>query len=71
MVPAMRTITGLDELKQAEGEELGVSDWHQITQPDCRTNPSQDAERLRARLPHKLLRRHAPTPKHVRARSEP
>ena len=30
----MRTITGLDELKQAEGEELGVSDWHQITQAD-------------------------------------
>ena len=34
MVPAMRTITGLDELKQAEGEELGVSDWHKITQAD-------------------------------------
>ena len=34
MVPAMRTITGLDELKQAEGEELGVSDWHTITQAD-------------------------------------
>jgi acyl dehydratase len=30
----MRTITGLDELKQAEGEELGVSDWHRITQAD-------------------------------------
>ena len=30
----MRTITGLDELKQAEGEELGVSDWHEITQAD-------------------------------------
>jgi len=30
----MRTITGLDELKQAEGEELGVSDWHTITQAD-------------------------------------
>ena len=30
----MRTITGLDELKQAEGEELGVSDWHRITQSD-------------------------------------
>ena len=28
----MRTITGLDELKQAEGEELGVSDWHEVTQ---------------------------------------
>jgi acyl dehydratase len=30
----MRTITGLDELKQAQGEELGVSDWHRITQAD-------------------------------------
>ena len=30
----MRTIAGLDELKQAEGEELGVSDWHRITQAD-------------------------------------
>jgi acyl dehydratase len=30
----MRTITGLDELKQAEGEELGVSDWHEVTQKD-------------------------------------
>jgi len=33
----MRTITGLDELKQAEGEELGVSDWHRITQADIDT----------------------------------
>jgi acyl dehydratase len=32
--PPMRTITGLDELKRAEGEELGVSDWHQVTQKD-------------------------------------
>ena len=30
----MRTITGLDELKQAEGEELGASDWHEVTQKD-------------------------------------
>jgi acyl dehydratase len=30
----MRTITGLDELKQAEGEELGVSEWHEVTQKD-------------------------------------
>ena len=30
----MRTITGLDELKQTEGKELGVSDWHTITQAD-------------------------------------
>src|SRR3954453_11614174 len=33
----MRTITGLDELKQAEGEELGVSDWHEVTQADIDT----------------------------------
>jgi acyl dehydratase len=32
MVPAMRTITGLDELKQAEGETLGTSEWHEVTQ---------------------------------------
>jgi acyl dehydratase len=30
----MRTITGLDELKAAQGETLGVSDWHEITQKD-------------------------------------
>ena len=30
----MRTITGLDELKAAEGEELGTSDWHEVTQDD-------------------------------------
>ncbi len=28
----MRTITGLDELKQAEGDDLGTSDWHDVTQ---------------------------------------
>jgi acyl dehydratase len=28
----MRTITGLDELKQAEGDDLGTSDWHEVTQ---------------------------------------
>jgi acyl dehydratase len=28
----MRTITGLDELKAAEGEDLGTSDWHEVTQ---------------------------------------
>ena len=33
-IPAMRTITGLDELKQAEGEELGVSGWHEVSQSD-------------------------------------
>ena len=30
----MRTITGLDELKKAQGEELGVSDWHEVSQKD-------------------------------------
>ena len=28
----MRTISGLDELKQAEGDDLGTSDWHEVTQ---------------------------------------
>src|SRR5918995_2972205 len=28
----MRTITGLEELKQAEGDDLGTSDWHDVTQ---------------------------------------
>ena len=28
----MRTITGLAELKNAEGEDLGTSDWHEVTQ---------------------------------------
>ena len=28
----MRTITGLTELKQAEGDDLGTSDWHEVTQ---------------------------------------
>jgi acyl dehydratase len=28
----MRTISGLDELKQAEGKDLGTSDWHEVTQ---------------------------------------
>ena len=31
---AMRTITGLDELKAAEGETLGTSEWHEVTQED-------------------------------------
>lgn len=30
----MRTITGLDELKHSEGEVLGTSDWHEVTQKD-------------------------------------
>jgi acyl dehydratase len=30
----MRTITGMDELERAEGEELGTSDWHEVTQAD-------------------------------------
>src|SRR5687767_3735145 len=28
----MRTITGLDELKQAEGDDLGTSEWHEVSQ---------------------------------------
>ena len=28
----MRTITGLAELKRAEGEDLGTSEWHEVTQ---------------------------------------
>jgi acyl dehydratase len=28
----MKTITGLDELKASEGEVLGTSDWHDVTQ---------------------------------------
>jgi acyl dehydratase len=30
----MRTITGLDELRQAEGETLGTTEWHDVTQAD-------------------------------------
>jgi acyl dehydratase len=30
----MRTINGLEELKAAEGETLGTSDWHEVTQQD-------------------------------------
>jgi acyl dehydratase len=30
----MRTINGLDELKQAEGEDLGTSEWREVTQKD-------------------------------------
>jgi acyl dehydratase len=33
----MRTLTGLDELRQAEGEVLGTSDWHEVTQDDINT----------------------------------
>jgi acyl dehydratase len=28
----VRTITGLDELRRAEGETLGTSEWHEVTQ---------------------------------------
>jgi acyl dehydratase len=31
-VRPMKTITGLDELKAAEGEVLGTSEWHEVTQ---------------------------------------
>jgi acyl dehydratase len=30
----MRTITGLEDLKQAEGDVVGTSDWHKVTQKD-------------------------------------
>ncbi len=30
----MRTIKGLGGLREAEGEELGTSDWHEVTQED-------------------------------------
>ena len=30
----MKTITGLGELKEAEGQVLGTSDWHEVTQAD-------------------------------------
>ena len=33
----MRTITGLEELKAAEGETLGTSEWHEVTQKDVDT----------------------------------
>jgi acyl dehydratase len=33
----MRTITGLAELKDTEGELLGTSDWHEVTQKDIDT----------------------------------
>ena len=33
----MRTINGLDELRKAEGEVMGTSDWHQVTQEDVDT----------------------------------
>jgi acyl dehydratase len=33
----MTTITGLDQLKEHEGKELGTSDWHEVTQKDIDT----------------------------------
>ena len=33
----MRTITGLEELKAAQGEVLGTSPWHEVTQKDVDT----------------------------------
>jgi acyl dehydratase len=30
----MRTIIGLDGLRQADGEVLGTSEWHEVTQDD-------------------------------------
>ena len=31
------TITGLDQLKEAAGQDLGTSDWHEVTQKDIDT----------------------------------
>src|SRR3954468_13174840 len=31
---AMRTITGVEEMRAQVGEELGVSDWHEVTQAE-------------------------------------
>ena len=33
----MLTINGIDELKSRIGDELGVSDWHEVTQDDIDT----------------------------------
>jgi acyl dehydratase len=33
----MLTLTGLDEVKGHVGQELGVSDWHEVTQEDINT----------------------------------
>ncbi|HVE67007.1 MAG TPA: MaoC family dehydratase [Solirubrobacteraceae bacterium] len=30
----MLTVNGLDDLKSHEGQEVGVSDWHEVTQED-------------------------------------
>ena len=31
------TITGLDQLREAAGQELGTSEWHEVTQKDIDT----------------------------------
>ena len=33
----MLTLSGIDEVKAHVGEELGVSDWHEVTQEDINT----------------------------------
>src|SRR3954451_22370532 len=33
----MTTITGLDQLKDAAGQDLGTSSWHEVTQQDIDT----------------------------------
>src|SRR5260370_33024983 len=33
----MTTITGLVQLKETEGQDLGTSDWHEVTQKDIDT----------------------------------
>jgi len=44
----MLTISGLDELRSRVGEELGVSDWHEVTQRhiDAFASATDDYERI-------------------------
>jgi acyl dehydratase len=44
----MLTISGVEELRSRAGEELGVSDWHEVTQAhiDAFANATDDYERI-------------------------
>ena len=58
----MLTITGLEEARAQAGEELGVSDWHEVTQDEIDPSPTSpgppvDPRRSRARDPD-AVRRH-------------
>jgi acyl dehydratase len=37
MFAQMRTINGIDELRRAEGQDIGTSSWHEVTQEDIDT----------------------------------